>query len=197
MDLQAFKQKYQALPRGEFDILVKNDKEFLNEVQELYKLYFGALNKSCGNCLHDAYIQLMTMKQNKVMETKKGELKFEVKAGTFVYDPVSLDSSQILTPASLFNIGNDLALRHIIHAKMDINKYFSVKPSEKQLKYMIAEYKSRVEGDSTELDAIKSAAKTKQDAEKKSKEAKAKKNAKVKADQEAKVKADKPEEEAK
>ncbi len=154
MDLAEFKAKYQALSFGELDKMLKTDSGLVVALQELYRIYFGVLSKTCSNCLHDAYILLMNLKQNKEMEAKKGALKFDVKAGTFVYDPICLDSSQILTPANLFKLGNDLALRHIIHAKRDLSKYFTKQPDEEQLKRLIAEYKSRVEGDSTELDAL-------------------------------------------
>lgn len=138
--LALFRSTYRELAndRRAFDAKRAADASFSAEIEALYNHFVGTFRKYCGNCWHDAFIQLLTMKH----ATSKSQ--FRVLAGTLLHDPVNKDVRYMLTPRRLAEQGDDLALRHLAHNPGAV-EYFE-RPLPDNLQEMIDEYLSRVEG---------------------------------------------------
>ena len=161
-ELLKFQTEYRGLAkdRQAFDTKLKNDREFAADIETLYKRFVGTFRRYCGNCWHDAFIHLLTLKH---MENKS---QFRLLSGTLLFDPVNRDTNYMLTPQMLARKGDDLALRHLAHNPEAI-EYFE-KPLPENLNEMIADYLRRergevpVEAEKTEAEATqdKTAAET-------------------------------------
>nr|DAS26576.1 MAG TPA: hypothetical protein [Caudoviricetes sp.] len=137
--LQRFQAEYRGLAnnRQAFDTKRASDPAFAAEIESLYGYFIGTFRRYCGNCWHDAFIQLLTLKN---MDNKS---QFKVRSGTLLHDPVNQDVRYMLTPRRLAQMGDELALRHLAHNPNAIN-YFE-KPLPADLDKMIEEYRAREE----------------------------------------------------
>lgn len=135
--LRRFQAEYRGLAasRQAFDARRASDPAFAAEIETLYGCFIGTFRRYCGNCWHDAFLELMTLKN---MDNKS---QFRVLAGTLLHDPVNRDVNFMLTPRRLAERGDDLALRHLAH-NPDAADYFE-KPLPANLDRMIAEYRKR------------------------------------------------------
>ena len=135
--LQRFQAEYRGLAnnRQAFDTNRASDPAFAAEIESLYGYFIGAFRRYCGNCWHDAFMQLLTLKN---MDNKS---QFKVLSGTLLHDPVNQDVRYMLTPRRLAVMGDELALRHLAHNPNAIN-YFE-KPLPENLDKMIAAYLKR------------------------------------------------------
>ena len=139
--MEARLKRFQAEHRGlansrpAFDAKRASDPAFDIEIEALYKYFVGTFRRYCGNCWHDAFIQLMTIRK---MNSKS---HFRVLAGTLLHDPVNRDVKYMLTPQRLADMGDDLALRHLAHNPKAV-EYFE-KPLPENLDEMIADYRKR------------------------------------------------------
>ena len=141
MNLVEQLQRFQAEHRGfannrqAFDAKRASDPAFASEIESLYAYFIGTFRRYCGNCWHDAFLQLLTLKN---MDNKS---QFKVLSGTLLHDPVNQDVRYMLTPRRLVTMGDDLALRHLAHNPHAVD-YFE-KPLPANLDKMIAEYLKR------------------------------------------------------
>jgi len=135
--LQRFQAEYRRLAnsRQAFDAKRASDPAFASEIESLYAYFIGTFRRYCGNCWHDAFLQLLTLKN---MDNKS---QFKVLSGTLLHDPVNQDVRYMLTPRRLATMGDDLALRHLAHNPHAVD-YFE-KPLPANLDKMIAEYLKR------------------------------------------------------
>lgn len=139
--LAAFQRAHRELvnDRRAFDARRAADPAFTAEIETLYGHFVGTFRKYCGNCWHDAFIQLILFNMD-----KKNRI-FRVLAGTLLYDPVNQDVRFMLTPRRLETQGDDLALRHLAHNPHAI-EYFE-KPLPDNLDELIADYLRREKGE--------------------------------------------------
>lgn len=139
--MEARLKRFQAEHRGlannrpAFDAKRASDPAFSAEIEALYKYFVGTFRRYCGNCWHDAFIQLLTIKK---MNSKS---HFRVLAGTLLHDPVNRDVKYMLTPQRLADMGDDLALRHLANNPKAV-EYFE-KPLPENLDELIADYRKR------------------------------------------------------
>ena len=135
--LQRFQAEHRELAnsRQAFDAKRASDPGFASEIESLYAYFVGTFRRYCGNCWHDAFMQLLTLKN---MDNKS---QFKVLSGTLLHDPVNQDVRYMLTPRRLATMGDDLALRHLAHNPHAVD-YFE-KPLPANLDKMIAEYLKR------------------------------------------------------
>ncbi|MDE5906059.1 MAG: hypothetical protein K2G66_00255 [Alistipes sp.] len=139
--MEARLKRFQAEHRGlannrpAFDAKRASDPAFAAEIEALYKYFVGTFRRYCGNCWHDAFIQLLTIKK---MNSKS---HFRVLAGTLLHDPVNRDVKYMLTPQRLADMGDDLALRHLANNPKAV-EYFE-KPLPENLDELIADYRKR------------------------------------------------------
>ena len=135
--LKRFQAEHRGLAnnRSAFDAKRASDPAFAAEIEALYKYFVGTFRRYCGNCWHDAFIQLLTIKK---MNSKS---HFRVLAGTLLHDPVNRDVKYMLTPQRLADMGDDLALRHLANNPKAV-EYFE-KPLPENLDELIADYRKR------------------------------------------------------
>lgn len=139
--MEARLKRFQAEHRGlansrqAFDAKRASDPAFSAEIESLYRYFVGTFARYCGNCWHDAFIQLLTIKK---MNSKS---QFRVLAGTLLHDPLNRDVRYMLTPQRLADMGDDLALRHLANNPKAID-YFE-KPLPANLDELIADYRKR------------------------------------------------------
>ncbi len=135
--LKHFQAEHRRLAnsRQAFDAKRAADPAFSVEIEALYRYFVGTFARYCGNCWHDAFIQLLTIKK---MNSKS---QFRVLAGTLLHDPVNRDVHYMLTPQRLADMGDDLALRHLAN-NPKAEEYFE-KPLPENLDELIADYRKR------------------------------------------------------
>lgn len=135
--LRRFQAEHRGLAnsRQAFDAKRASDPAFAAEIETLYNRFVGTFRRYCGNCWHDAFIQLLTIKN---MNSKS---QFRVLAGTLLHDPVNRDVRYMLTPQRLAEQGDELALRHLANNPRAI-EYFE-KPLPENLDKLIADYRKR------------------------------------------------------
>lgn len=134
--LRGFQAAYRGLAndRQAFDAK-RSEAAFAAEIEALYTHFVGAFRRYCGNCWHDAFIQLLTCRH---MNNKS---QFRLLSGTLLHDPVNRDVRYMLTPRRLAEMGDDLALRHLAH-NPHAAEYFE-KPLPENLGELIAAYRDR------------------------------------------------------
>lgn len=135
--LRRFRTTYRGLAgdRRAFDARRQADPEFCSGIESLYSHFVGTFRRYCGDCWHDAFIQLLTLT---IMDNKS---RFRLRAGTLLHDPIRRDVRYMLTPRRLAAMGDDLALRHLAHNPHAV-EYFE-KPLPDGLGRMIADYLRR------------------------------------------------------
>lgn len=135
--LRRFQAEHRGLAnsRQAFDAKRASDPAFSAEIEVLYRYFVGTFVRYCGNCWHDAFIQLLIIRK---MNSKS---QFRVLAGTLLHDPVNRDVRYMLTPQRLADMGDDLALRHLANNPKAID-YFE-KPLPKNIDELIADYRKR------------------------------------------------------
>lgn len=151
--LRRFQAEHRGLAnsRSAFDAKRASDPAFSAEIEALYKYFVGTFVRYCGNCWHDAFIELLTIK---IMNRKS---HFRVLAGTILHDPVNRDVKYMLTPQRLSDMGDDLALRHLANNPKAV-EYFE-KPLPENLDELIADYRKRHSASASEEEAPKAAEK--------------------------------------
>lgn len=149
--LQVFQGTYRSLAndRRAFDKRRNEDAAFVAEIESLYTYFVGPLTHYCGNCLHDAFMRLMTLKIDKMKNSR-----FRLLAGTLLFDPVNQDVDYMLTPARLEAAGDDLALRHLAHNPR-ARQYFQMLPEN--VDEMIADYLKRERGEAEAAATVEAA----------------------------------------
>lgn len=135
--LRRFQAEHRGLvnSRQAFDAKRASDPAFSSEIEALYNRFVGTFRRYCGDCWHDAFITLLTLKK---MTSKS---QFRVLAGTLLHDPVNRDVRYMLTPQRLADFGDDLALRHLANNPRAA-EYFE-KPLPENLDELIADYRKR------------------------------------------------------
>lgn len=153
--MEARLKRFQAEHRGlansrpAFDAKLASDPAFAAEIEALYKYFVGTFVRYCGNCWHDAFLQLLTIKK---MNSKS---HFRVHAGTLLHDPVNRDVKYMLTPQRLADMGDDLALRHLANNPKAV-EYFE-KPLPENIDELIADYRKRHASPASEQEVPKEA----------------------------------------
>lgn len=113
--LSEFRAKYRSLAydRRAFDAERSKNTQFSQEIESLYKAFFGKFTRTCGNCWHDAFMRLFSKHEiEKAMSAPKSKSSYRLLAGTCLPDPVNFEFGKILCPKHLAEQGDDLLYRH-------------------------------------------------------------------------------------
>ena len=117
----------------ELTAALSSDREFKNEIKEIYKLIFEKTLSGCSNCIADAYYRILNSKtENREQKTNR---KFRLRAGAVLHDK-NFNADKM---ASNVNITDELALYHLAN-KPDCVVYFSELPDNWQ--QMVEDYKN-------------------------------------------------------
>jgi len=103
---QADKGRFNGI--GELSQRLKTDKALRDEIEILTKAFLNKNVSGCSNCYADAYIELINLNIQTIMEKKK--TKFVLLAGALLRDVVNGDAKKLCSQA---NITDELALYHL------------------------------------------------------------------------------------
>lgn len=115
--LRSYRDKYSS--SASLMQACKEDAELISLIKTLSKRYLNRNVTGCSNCIMDAYLELITLKNETIME--KDNCLFSLKAG------VLLGQDDIDNICSNANITNDLAIYHL-NKRPDNIRFFSKFP---------------------------------------------------------------------
>lgn len=120
--IEALRQKGKGYKNArELTAAISAGKGFAAEIRELAKIELGKTITGCGNCLADAYFEIIA--KNKRM----AKSKYTLKAGAVLNDPTGkFDTKKMLTR---HNMSDELAEFHLRH-NPEAYKYFEGLPSD-------------------------------------------------------------------
>ncbi|OJV40831.1 MAG: hypothetical protein BGO29_14785 [Bacteroidales bacterium 36-12] len=146
----------------------KTNKDLRHEIEVLSKHILNKNVSGCQNCYMDAYIELVNLNINKVMEKQKCD--FRLRAGVLLRDVVSRDPKKNCSNA---NITNELALYHL-KTNPECRKYFDKIPDDfnEQLKSYLLPAEKEIKVKQAEVEekaklAVEAAKKVQAEAEEK------------------------------
>lgn len=105
--------------------LLKKDPELTSLIINLSKKYLNRTVSGCSNCMSDAFMELINLTDDKIME--KDNLLFKVKNGTLLTDiKTRTVTDKTLTAAT---VNNELPLYHLLTRGAKILKFFTLVPA--------------------------------------------------------------------
>lgn len=117
--------KKQAVSMPALLNLLKKDPELTSLIINLSKKYLNRTVSGCSNCMSDAFMELINLTDDKIME--KDNLLFKVKNGTLLTDiKTRTVTDKTLTAAT---VNNELPLYHLLTRGAKILKFFTLVPA--------------------------------------------------------------------
>lgn len=117
--------KKQAVSMSALLNLLKKDPELTSLIINLSKKYLNRVVSGCSNCMSDAFMELINLTDDKIME--KDNLLFKVKNGTVLTDiKTRTVTEKTLTAAT---VNNELPLYHLLTRGAKILKFFTLVPA--------------------------------------------------------------------
>ena len=99
-------EKGQFTNMSELSFFIKNNSYIRTEICELYEYFFNKQVTGCNNCICDAYIQLVTLPNDRIME--KIQLKYRLFAGVLLqHNDIFVSNANLTNENAAFFLKKD------------------------------------------------------------------------------------------